>query len=186
MATQPLTTLSIRATEYTVGANGPQAMPAELPPTSAYTYAVELSADEAMAAGATEVRFSSPLPFDVDNFLGFPIGTTVPLGGYGVWVPADSGKVIKIVNVTGGLADLDIDGDGISDGGAALAALSITDWGDGGERQSPRDPAFPRGSTAQGAHRVVRQSCGGAGAGLHVAASANPIERGSCFHVKSA
>ena len=45
-STQPLTTLSVRATEYTVGPNGPKAMPASLPPTSGYTYAVELSADE--------------------------------------------------------------------------------------------------------------------------------------------
>ena len=130
-ATQSLTTLSIRATEYTVGANGPQAMPAELPPTSGYTYALELSADEALAAGATEVRFNSPLPFYVENFLDFPAGTTVPLGGYdrtrGVWVPANSGQVVTIVSVTGGFADLDLNGDGLADGNAALAAFSITD-----------------------------------------------------------
>ena len=42
-------------------------------------------------------------------------------------MPADSGRVIKILSVTGGLADLDVDGDGLADGGAALAALSITD-----------------------------------------------------------
>ena len=58
-STQPLTTLSIRATEYTVGPNGPKAMPAELPPTSGYTYCVEVTADEALAAGATSVRFGS-------------------------------------------------------------------------------------------------------------------------------
>ena len=39
--TQPLTTLHVRATEYTIGDNGPAAMPAELPPTSGYTYAVD-------------------------------------------------------------------------------------------------------------------------------------------------
>jgi len=48
--TMPLSTLSIRATEYTVGDTGPAAMPATCPPTSAYTYAVEYSADEALAA----------------------------------------------------------------------------------------------------------------------------------------
>src|SRR5207237_5767885 len=94
-STQPLTRLSVRATEYTVGPNGPSTMPAELPPTSAYTYAVEFSVDEAKTAGAIDVRFSSPLPFHVENFLGFPVGTIVPLGSYdrarGVWVPADRG-----------------------------------------------------------------------------------------------
>ena len=56
-STQALTTLNIRATEYTVGDLGPEAMPGALPPSSAYTYAVELSADEALTAGATQVRF---------------------------------------------------------------------------------------------------------------------------------
>ncbi len=66
-STQPLTTLNVRLTEYTVGENGPEAMPGALPPTSGYTYALELSADEALAAGATQVTFSQPLPIYVDN-----------------------------------------------------------------------------------------------------------------------
>ena len=39
-------TLSVRATEFTVGPNGPAAMPAPLPPNSAYTYCAELTGDE--------------------------------------------------------------------------------------------------------------------------------------------
>ena len=58
---QPVDSLSVRATEYTVGANGPKSMPAELPPSSGYTYAVELTADEAIAAAARSRRFSQPL-----------------------------------------------------------------------------------------------------------------------------
>ena len=50
--TQPASNLTIRATEFTVGVNGEAAMPATLPPNSAYTYAIELSADEVVAAGA--------------------------------------------------------------------------------------------------------------------------------------
>jgi RHS repeat-associated protein len=123
-STQPITRLSVRATEYTVGPNGPRAMPAELPPASAYTYAVEFSVDEAKAAGAIDVRFSSPLPFYVENFLGFPVGLKVPLGAYdrarGTWVASDSGRVIKVVSATGGLADVDTDGDGAADGGLGL------------------------------------------------------------------
>src|SRR6267142_1825527 len=110
-----LTGLTVRATEYTVGASGPQAMPADLPPTSGYTYAVEFSVDEAKAAGAVDVRFSSPLPFYTENFLGFPVGTGVPLGSYdrvrGVWIPAESGLVLKVLSVTNGLANLDTNGD---------------------------------------------------------------------------
>ncbi len=48
--------LNIRATEFTIGANGPAAMPGELPPTSAYTYAVEYSIDEADKDQAVERR----------------------------------------------------------------------------------------------------------------------------------
>src|SRR4051812_13257420 len=53
-----LGTLNVRATEYAVGASGPAAMPATLPPTSAYTYAGALTIDEAVAAGASHVVFS--------------------------------------------------------------------------------------------------------------------------------
>ncbi|MCI0537976.1 MAG: hypothetical protein L0Z50_22400 [Verrucomicrobiales bacterium] len=129
--TQACSSISVRATEFTVGANGPAAMPAALPATSAYTYCVELSADEAMAQGATAVQFDRPVFTYVENFLGFPIGMDVPLGSYdhrrGVWIPENNGKVIKILSVTGGMVDLDTDGDGLADSAAALAALSITD-----------------------------------------------------------
>ena len=98
-STSPLNAAHVRATEYTVGPSGPSAMPAALPLSSGYTYAVELSADEAMSAGATEVSFSQPLPFYVENFLSFPVGTTVPAGSYdstqGVWVPSTNGVIVK-------------------------------------------------------------------------------------------
>jgi PASTA domain/PKD domain len=45
--TRPVTSLNLRLTEYTVGENGPETMPGPLPPTSAYTYAFEMKADEA-------------------------------------------------------------------------------------------------------------------------------------------
>jgi RHS repeat-associated protein len=127
----PLTTLHVRATEYTVGSDGPQAMPAELPPNSAYTYAVEFNADEATAAGATEVRFSKPLDLYVENFLNFPVGGNVPEGSYdrsrGQWIASDNGQIIQILSITGGRADLDLDGSGQAAGSTALAALGVTD-----------------------------------------------------------
>ncbi len=123
-STQPITTLSVRATEYTIGPNGPAAMPAALPPTSAYTYAVEFSADEAVAAGAKQVTFSPALAFYVENFLNFPVGGSVPVGSYdrdrAAWVPSDNGRVVKILSISGGLANLDTDGDGTADNGVTL------------------------------------------------------------------
>lgn len=116
---QPAPVLTIRATEYSIGPNGPKRMPAALPPTSAYTYCVELSADEVVAANALGVTFSKPLAFYVDNFLGFPVGTVVPVGYYdrtkGAWIASDNGVVIEILSTDGGTATIDATGDGIAD-----------------------------------------------------------------------
>src|SRR5690606_26986266 len=96
----PLTTMTVRTTEFTVGQNGPQAMPGELPLMTGYTYAVEISVDEALAAGAYSVELSQPVPFYVDNFLGFPVGTPAPLGYYDYestqWIGAPHGRVNSI------------------------------------------------------------------------------------------
>ena len=128
--TQALDTLSVRATEYTVGPDGPSRMPGPLPPSSGYTYAVELSADEALMAGATRIDFDRPVPFYVDNFLGFPVGERVPVGWYdaerSAWIPSDDGRVIGIVAVTDGMAEVDGDGDGVADDVAQLTALGFT------------------------------------------------------------
>lgn len=130
--TQPISTLNVRATEYTVGENGPNTMPGELPPTSGYTYAVELSVDEAIAAGAKSVQFSQPVSLYVDNFLAFPVGETVPAGSYdrekAAWVPEDNGRIIKILSIdSAGLAVLDVDGSGLAATAQALIDLGISD-----------------------------------------------------------
>ncbi|HEY2324848.1 MAG TPA: IPT/TIG domain-containing protein, partial [Thermoanaerobaculia bacterium] len=90
--TAPASTLHVRATEFTIGVNGPKAMPALLPANSGYTYCVELSVDEAPG-----VTFSNPLPVYVENFINFPVGTAVPLGYFDrnqqKWLPAANGIV---------------------------------------------------------------------------------------------
>lgn len=127
---QALTTLNVRATEYTVGDAGPKAMPAPLPPSSGYTYAAEFSVDEAITVGASEVRFSQALPVYVENFIGLPVGGAVPSGYYdrqkGQWIASKNGRVIKILSITSGLADLDITGTGIAADAAALTTLGVT------------------------------------------------------------
>lgn len=122
-------TLTVRATEYTVGPSGPQALPGTLPRNSGYTYAVSFTADEAVAAGAS-VHFTQPIVSYTDNFLRFTVGQHVPVGYYdpvrGQWVPSPDGLVIGIVGIVQGVANIDIDGDGLADSAATLAAVGIT------------------------------------------------------------
>jgi RHS repeat-associated protein len=128
---QPLTTLSVRATEYTVGDDGPRAMPATLPPHSAYTYCAELSTDEAIAAGATQVNFSQPVSMYIEDFLEFGAGAVIPVGTYdrvdACWVPSKNGRVVMIVAIVEGRAYLDVDGDGIGDDSDAEIGTTISE-----------------------------------------------------------
>jgi RHS repeat-associated protein len=130
-STQAINQMSVRATEYTVGSDGPASMPAALPPHSGYTYCMELSADEAMASGATRIDFSKPVAFYVENFLGFPGGSEVPVGYYdrvrGVWVPSDNGRVVTVVTIVEGRAYLDVDGDLLIDDSDALIGTTIAE-----------------------------------------------------------
>lgn len=126
--TAALSTLSIHLTELTSGPNGPAAMPGSLPPTSAYTYAVEVTVDE---APDKSVELSLPALLYVENFLGFAPGTGMPVGAYdrdrGMWSAIPNGRVLKILSITSGAANLDSDGDGAIDSPATLAALGVTD-----------------------------------------------------------
>lgn len=126
--------INVRATELTVGATGLAAMPGELPPTTAYTYAVSLDADEALTARG--VRFpNGPVVLYVDNFLGtaFVPGETAPLGYYdrerAMWVPDASGLIVKIIGISAsGVANLDITNDGVdaADSDATLKDAGIS------------------------------------------------------------
>ncbi len=125
----PAGDIHVRATEYTVGPEGPAAMPASLPPSTAYTYAVELTVDEALAAGARSVLFNPPVVAYLENFLDLPPAENIPSGSYradaGLWEVAPNGRVIEILGATNGAADLNIDGDLAADPPAELAAIGI-------------------------------------------------------------
>ncbi len=127
---QMLDTMHVRITEFTVGPEGPDAMPATLPVNTAYTYAFEANADEAVAAGAPSIEFSEPLVYYVENFIGFPVGETVPVGAYdregGQWVPHDSGVVIEVLDVAGGVASVDLTGNGVAATPTELDQAGIT------------------------------------------------------------
>ncbi|MEI2762440.1 hypothetical protein [Methanothrix soehngenii] len=128
--TQDCRGLTLRVTEFTVGADGVQAMPAPLPPTTGYTYCAEFSADEALAAGVGTVMFSQPVPIYVDNFLNLPVGTLVPIGSYdrelAAWVPSPNGIVLKVLGVSAGLAQVDVHGLDRPEPAEVLASLGMT------------------------------------------------------------
>lgn len=123
--------MHVRATEFTVGEDGPDAMPGALPPTSAYTHATEFSVDEAQARGAVRVQFDRPVISYLENFLGFPVGSPVPIGLYdrvkGAWEPQPNGRVVTVLSVAGGTAQLDLDGSGSPAPASALTAMGIGD-----------------------------------------------------------
>ncbi|MEE4174607.1 MAG: RHS repeat-associated core domain-containing protein [Xanthomonadales bacterium] len=138
-SSQPIGTLDVRATEVTVGSTGLAAMPGELPIGSLYTYAVDVTVDQAEALGASRIDFSQPVTLWIDNFLGFPAGTPAPVGYYdrvqASWVALDvQGIVADVVGVNGGIAELDLDNDGDSD--AADQTLADAAGIDGAERQA--------------------------------------------------
>lgn len=130
-STQPVSSDTIRVTEFTVGQSGISAMPGSLPSSSAYTYAAEMTGDQQVALGAKTMQFSTPAVLYLTNFLTFPVGTTVPMANYDStqanWIPTDNGEIVKILSVTAGKADIDIDGSGSAASSAALVAKGITD-----------------------------------------------------------
>lgn len=128
-STRAAPSLTVRATEVTVGTTGPNAMPAPLPNGTEYTYAVDLSADEAQALGAT-VQFSAPVAIYVDNFLRFRPGAKVPVGYYdpakASWIPQPSGRVVRVLDIVAGQAVLDAAGDSLPAPQATLDSLGVT------------------------------------------------------------
>ena len=60
-ATQPLTSLQVRATELSAGALASQSLPAPLAPEMGHGYVVDLSVDAGVAANAPSVEFGQPV-----------------------------------------------------------------------------------------------------------------------------
>nr|MDJ0766694.1 hypothetical protein [Myxococcota bacterium] len=130
-STHQIETLDLRITEYTVGNNGINTMPAYLPPTTMYNYAVELSTDLGIDANAKGIRFDQPLYYYIENFHGVPTGASVPVGIYdfekAAWIPSENGVVVEILDIVDGAAILDIDGDGTGDSQERLDLYGVTD-----------------------------------------------------------
>ena len=134
---QELPNFHVRLTEYPFEAPSAETMnqpsrfaPGTTPTRGGLTYGIEASIDEARELGATEVRFSDPVSIVVENFLNLPVGSPVPLGYYergkGHWQPEQGGRVIKVLGVTDGEADIDADGDDKAEEHAALEKLGVS------------------------------------------------------------
>jgi RHS repeat-associated protein len=133
-----LRSFDLRSTEF----DSPEAMPASLPPTSAYTYCVDLT-----ASGLDSVRFSKAATLYVPNFLGFRVGAGIPAGYFdpaqGIWVPSQNGRVVTLLDSDrdGAVDAIDANGDGLPDdldGDGAFADEAV----------GLQDPAhYPPGST---------------------------------------
>ncbi len=131
-------TINVRATEYTAGENGKNAMPAELPPATGYTYCTELSVD-----GVENVTFNKPVYFYLENFLNFPVGGIVPAGYYSrngyssgsscnestepAWIPSENGRIVKVLSIENNTTILDVKGDGVPATQDVLDSLGITE-----------------------------------------------------------
>jgi len=122
--------VNVRAKEYTVGPNAELLIPANLPQSVAYTFVVELTADEMLSAGAKDVRFNQTAVLYLENVMKFPVGLTVPIGCYnrekGFWETSDNGRVIKILSTSGGVAAIDYNGDGVAEPADTLIVNGIS------------------------------------------------------------
>lgn len=120
----PLASGTLRITEFSRGKPGPSAMPGELPPASAYTYASGFSLDE--AGPDVRVAFDTPVVTYVDNFLHMKVGAPVPAGALEDsdlgWKAEASGLIVSVLP---GPA-IDANGDGTADSADELAKLGIT------------------------------------------------------------
>ena len=109
-----LSSLNVRATEFTT----PASMPATLPPTSAFTYCIDVTVDgvdkDAM------VHFDNNVSFFIDNFLDAPVGTVVPVGYYdrtkAQWIAMPNGIIVRLLdnNSDGTIDGVDADDDGVA------------------------------------------------------------------------
>ncbi|MBI5516947.1 MAG: hypothetical protein HY909_24405 [Deltaproteobacteria bacterium] len=127
-ASAPLGDATVRLTEFSAGGD-PAAWPAEPLPGGSTTYGVELSFDEPSRTPGATVRLEPGAALYVNDFVGLPIGTRVPVGrwdrGARRWHPETPGIVLRVVDTPDGVASLDLTGDGRAEDPALLTSLGV-------------------------------------------------------------
>jgi len=131
-SSKPVDEIHVRITEYSVGDALTKTSPAPIPDGSSLVYGMELTADEAIAAGAPHVTFDKPLALYIETTAPIPVGETLQWAQYQhhgdlSWMPERDGRVVKVIGVVAGLAVLDVDGTGKAATQKQLDALEITD-----------------------------------------------------------
>ncbi|MGC4068861.1 MAG: RHS repeat-associated core domain-containing protein [Polyangiaceae bacterium] len=126
---EKLSSLTVTVTEFPI-ADAQQYLPGS-PQATGLSYGLDFTVKEAKELGASHVAFSSPVSIYVENFLGLPVGTNLPLGYYdsekGQWEQGSGGQVIEVVDVEDGRAVVDVDGDGAPESLSQLEDLGITE-----------------------------------------------------------
>jgi RHS repeat-associated protein len=126
---QDLDALSVTTTEYPISSDNRYA-PGSMALSGGFAYGLEFAVTEAAALGAEHVRFSKPVSIYVEDLAAMPVGSQLVLQQYdcasGQWETAQRGNVIRLLDVGGGNAAIDTDGDGTADPDAVLDAQGIT------------------------------------------------------------
>ena len=135
-ASQSLSQMTLHISEFTEGLTGPESMPGALPSTTAYNNASNIVVEEAELAGAIQIDggqvfFNQPVYYYTDNFLGLPIGTSVPVGIYDqatqAWNPQPNANVIGLIERPDGVGlGVDLIGSGTPATPEQMALFGIT------------------------------------------------------------
>ena len=110
----------VQLTEFTTDESGRDQMPGALPPTSDYTYAIDLFIHQGvLKENGIDVKFFNQAGEESDvlweeNFLGFPVGSRVPTGFFDdvrdTWVAIEDGFFVEVIDIVDGKAVLNLGG----------------------------------------------------------------------------
>ncbi len=127
---QELGSLIVTATEYPISEDHSYS-PGSRTAKGGLSYGLEFAVKEADAMSAEHVAFSQPVSLYIENLADMPVGKQLVVQHYdravGQWEPGTRGQVIGIVDVSDGVASVDIDGDGAADNDEALLQQGITE-----------------------------------------------------------